>query len=66
MDLTIEALHQNSMLGKQDLDDHLLLIPTRRESMLGSMGDFGDFEDFSKINEDTNLSYRRIRAILIS
>ncbi|MDR8390314.1 magnesium chelatase [Aliifodinibius sp. S!AR15-10] len=45
MDLTIEALHQNSMLGKEDLDDHRSYTDMLG-SMLGSMGDFDDFEDF--------------------
>ncbi|MFH5833651.1 sigma 54-interacting transcriptional regulator [Halalkalibaculum sp. DA3122] len=45
MDLTIEALHQNSMLGKEDLDDHRS-YSDMLGSMLGSMGDFDDFEDF--------------------
>lgn len=43
MDFTIEALHQHSMLGKEDLDE------TRTYSdMLGSMlGGMGDFDDES-------------------
>ncbi|MDX1638519.1 MAG: sigma 54-interacting transcriptional regulator [Balneolaceae bacterium] len=45
MDLTIEALHQNSMLGKQDLDD-VRSYTDMLGSMLGSMGDFDEFDDF--------------------
>ncbi len=45
MDLTIEVLHQNSMLGKEDLDDQRSYTDMLG-SMLGSMGDFDDFEDF--------------------
>ena len=40
-DLVVEALHQNSMLGKDDLDD-----ARSYSDMLGSMlGDMGDFDD---------------------
>ena len=45
MDLVLEALHQNSMLGKEDLDDERSYTDMLG-SMLGSMGDFDDFEDF--------------------
>jgi len=45
MDLVLEALHQNSMLGKEDLDDHRS-YSDMLGSMLGSMGDFDDYEDF--------------------
>lgn len=44
-DLVLEALHQHSMLGKEDIDSE----PTYSDmlgSMLGSMGDVDDFEDF--------------------
>lgn len=47
MDFVLEALHQHSMLGKEDLD-------ARRSysdmlgSMLGSMGGMDDFEDFDQ------------------
>ena len=46
MDLALEALHQNSMLSKQDLDDQNLY-----SDMLGSMfsslgGIEDDFENF--------------------
>lgn len=41
MDLVLEALHQNSMLSKQDLDDQTLY-----SDMLGSMfSSFGDLDD---------------------
>lgn len=41
MDFVLEALHQNSMLSKQDLDDQTLYT-----DMLGSMfSSFGDMED---------------------
>jgi len=45
MDVVLEALHQNSMLGKEDLDDERSYTDMLG-SMLGSMGDFDDFEDF--------------------
>lgn len=45
MDLVLEALHQNSMLGKEDLDDHRS-YSDMLGSMLGSMGDFDDYDDF--------------------
>ncbi|MGF1671940.1 MAG: magnesium chelatase [Balneolaceae bacterium] len=41
MDLVLEGLHQNSKLGKEDLDDTRVF-----SDMLGSMlGNMGDFED---------------------
>jgi magnesium chelatase subunit I len=41
MDLVIEALHQFSKLGKEDIDDH-----RSYSDMLGSMlGGMGDFEE---------------------
>lgn len=40
-DFVIEALHQNSMLGKDDLDD-LRSYSDMLGSMLGGMGDFDD------------------------
>lgn len=40
-DLVIEALHQNSMLGKDDLDDERS-YSDMLGSMLGGMGDFDD------------------------
>lgn len=43
-DVVIEALHQNSMLGKDDLDD-VRSYSDMLGSMLGGMGDFDD-EDF--------------------
>lgn len=46
MDFVLEALHQNSMLGKEDLDDQRLFTDMVG-SMLGSLGDLGDeFDDF--------------------
>jgi magnesium chelatase subunit I len=45
-DLIIEALHQNSMLGKDDLDD-VRSYSDMLGSMLGGMGDFDD-SDFSE------------------
>lgn len=45
-DLVVEALHQNSMLGKDDLDDERS-YSDMLGSMLGGMGDFDD-SDFSE------------------
>lgn len=45
MDFVIEALHQHSMIGKEDLDDGRS-YSDMLGSMLGSMGDMDDFEDF--------------------
>ncbi len=45
MDFVLEALHQHSMLGKEDLDDHRT-YSDMLGSMLGSMEDLDDFEDF--------------------
>lgn len=46
MDFVLEALHQNSMLGKEDLDDKRLFTDMVG-SMLGSLGDLGEeFDDF--------------------
>lgn len=47
MDFVIEALHQNSMLGKEDLDDRRN-YSDMLGSMLGSMGDLDDFDDFDR------------------
>lgn len=47
MDFVIEALHQNSMLGKEDLDDKRSYTDMLG-SMLGSMDDLDDFEDFDR------------------
>jgi magnesium chelatase subunit I len=47
MDLVIEGLHQNSMVGKEDLDDKRS-YSDMLGSMLGSMDDFDDFEDFDR------------------
>jgi magnesium chelatase subunit I len=47
MDIILEGLHQNSMLGKEDLDDQRSYTDMLG-SMLGSMGDFNDFEDFDR------------------
>lgn len=41
MDFILEALHQNSMLGKDDLDDSRAFTDMV-DSMLGSLNDFGD------------------------
>ncbi|MTI89231.1 MAG: magnesium chelatase [Balneolaceae bacterium] len=47
MDLVLEALHQNSMLSKQDLDDQRL-YSDMLGSMFSSFGDMGEegYEDF--------------------
>jgi magnesium chelatase subunit I len=45
MDFVIESLHQNSMIGKEDLED-TRSYSDMLGSMLGSMDDFDDFEDF--------------------
>lgn len=45
MDFVVESLHQNSMLGKEDLDD-TRSYSDMLGSMLGSMDDFDDLEDF--------------------
>lgn len=46
MDFVLEALHQNSMLSKQDLDDQML-YSDMLGSMFSSLGDMGDeFDDF--------------------
>lgn len=47
MDFVIEALHQNSMVGKEDLDDRRS-YSDMLGSMLGSMDDLDDFEDFDR------------------
>ncbi|HKK46819.1 MAG TPA: sigma 54-interacting transcriptional regulator [Balneolaceae bacterium] len=47
MDFVIEALHQNSMLGKEDLDD-ARSYSDMLGSMLSSMDDLDDFEDFDQ------------------
>lgn len=44
MDLVLEALHQNSMLGKDDLDQHRN-FSDMLGSMLGSMDDFDEEDD---------------------
>lgn len=54
MDLIIEALHQNSMLGKEDMDQQRS-FSDMLGSMLGGMGDFDDddndeFDDFRGLN----------------
>jgi len=45
MEFVIEALHQHSMIGKEDMDDKRS-YSDMLGSMLGSMGDMDDFEDF--------------------
>jgi len=47
MDFVIEALHQNSMVGKEDMDD-TRSYSDMLGSMLGSMDDLDDFEDFDR------------------
>jgi magnesium chelatase subunit I len=47
MDFVIEALHQYSMVGKEDLDDSRS-YSDMLGSMLGSMDDFDDFDDFDR------------------
>ncbi|MCW9709108.1 sigma 54-interacting transcriptional regulator [Fodinibius salsisoli] len=47
MDFVVEALHQHSMLGKEDLDDGRS-YSDMLGSMLGSMDDFDDLEDFDR------------------
>jgi magnesium chelatase subunit I len=44
MDFVIEALHQHSMVGKEDLDN-ARSYSDMLGSMLGSVGDFEDFDD---------------------
>lgn len=44
-DFILEALHQHSMLGKEDLDSERT-YSDMLGSMLGSMGDIDDLEDF--------------------
>ena len=45
MDLTLESLHQHSMLSKQDLDDHIH-YSDMIGSMFSSMGDVDDYTEF--------------------
>jgi magnesium chelatase subunit I len=45
MDFVVEALHQHSMIGKEDLDDKRS-YSDMLGSMLGSMGDMDEFDDF--------------------
>ena len=47
MDFVLEALHQNSMLSKQDLDDQTL-YSDMLGSMFSSLGDYSDegFDEF--------------------
>jgi magnesium chelatase subunit I len=47
MDFVVEALHQHSMLGKEDVDDGRS-YSDMLGSMLGSMDDFDDLEDFDQ------------------
>jgi magnesium chelatase subunit I len=54
MDLVLEALHQNSMLGKEDMDQERS-FSDMLGSMLGGMGDFDDddsedFDEFRGMN----------------
>jgi len=48
MDLVLEAMYQNSLLSKQDLDDQALYTDMLGSmfSSIGGMGDEDDFEDF--------------------
>ncbi len=45
MEFVIEALHQHSMIGKEDMDDKRS-YSDMLGSMLGSMGGMDDFDDF--------------------
>ncbi|MDZ7660094.1 sigma 54-interacting transcriptional regulator [Fodinibius sp.] len=47
MDFVIEALHQHSMIGKEDLDN-ARSYSDMLGSMLGSIDDLDDFEDFEQ------------------
>ncbi len=47
MDFVLEALHQHSMVGREDLDDRRS-YNDMLGSMLGSMDDLDDFEDFDR------------------
>lgn len=47
MDFVIEALHQHSMVGKEDLED-ARSYSDMLGSMLGSIDDLNDFEDFDE------------------
>ncbi|MEL7834804.1 sigma 54-interacting transcriptional regulator [Fodinibius sp. Rm-B-1B1-1] len=47
MDFVIEALHQHSMVGKEDLDN-VRSYSDMLGSMLGSIDDLDDFDDFDK------------------
>lgn len=47
MDLVIEALHQNSMLGKEDLEN-ARAYSDMLGSMLGSVGGLGNIDDFEE------------------
>ena len=47
MDFVIEALHQHSMVGKEDLDN-ARSYSDMLGSMLGSIDDLDDFEDFER------------------
>ena len=47
MDFVIEALHQHSMVGKEDMDD-TRSYSDMLGSMLGSMDDLDDLEDFDR------------------
>ncbi len=54
MDMVLEGLHQNSMLGKEDMDQKRS-FSDMLGSMLGGMRDFGDeddddFDDFDRLN----------------
>ena len=47
MDLVIEALHQHSMLGKEDIEN-MRSYSDMLGSMLGSVDDFENFDDFDQ------------------
>jgi magnesium chelatase subunit I len=55
MDLVLEALHQNSMLGKDDLDQERNFSDILG-SMLGGMGDYGEEEDDDDFDEFRGLN----------
>jgi magnesium chelatase subunit I len=47
MDFVVEALHQHSMVGKEDLD-HARSYSDMLGSMLGSIDDLEDFDDLDE------------------
>lgn len=53
MDFVLDALHQNSMLGREDLDQ-TMTYSDMVGSMLGSLGSFGDDDDDFDPNDDSS------------